>query len=76
MIIFSVLINYAELEIYGVLTRALDNSRAGDTLSSKPKYTLEAGLVNTIKWHKSHKKIKSSIPNYFLSIDSMLDLPH
>jgi UDP-glucose 4-epimerase len=40
----------------GVLSRALDNSRAGDMLGWKPRYTLEEGLMNTIKWYKSHKK--------------------
>lgn len=42
----------------GVLSRALDNSRAYDKLGWKPRYTLEEGLENTISWYKSHQKNK------------------
>lgn len=40
----------------GVLSRALDNSRAKDKLGWRPRYTLDEGLKKTIEWYKNHKK--------------------
>jgi UDP-glucose 4-epimerase len=40
----------------GVLSRALDNSRANATLGWKPRYSLEEGLIKTINWYKSRQE--------------------
>ena len=41
----------------GVLSRALNNSRANEVLGWTPKFTLEDGLKKTIDWFvKTHKK--------------------
>jgi nucleoside-diphosphate-sugar epimerase len=42
----------------GVLSRALDNSRANGQLGWKPRYTLEEGLTKTIQWYKSRQEIE------------------
>ena len=42
--------SYEKDKPVGVLSRALDNSRAEDLLGWKPKYTLKEGLAKTITW--------------------------
>lgn len=42
----------------GVLSRALDNSRAREKLGWKPRFSLEDGLQKTIKWYKSYRKVE------------------
>jgi UDP-glucose 4-epimerase len=37
----------------GVLSRALDNSRARELLGWEPRYSLEDGLLRTIEWYAS-----------------------
>lgn len=40
----------------GALSRALDNSKAKQHLGWEPRFTLEDGLIQTIKWYqRSHK---------------------
>ena len=49
----------------GVLSRALDNSKAKQLLGWEPKFTLKEGLTKTIEWyvntHKSAGKIKDDL---------------
>ena len=49
----------------GVLSRALDNSKAKQLLGWEPKFTLKDGLTKTIEWylntHKTTGKIKDDI---------------
>jgi nucleoside-diphosphate-sugar epimerase len=40
----------------GVLSRALDNSKANEKLGWRPRYSLEEGLEKTIKWYMNHRK--------------------
>jgi len=41
----------------GALSRALDNTRAQEMMSWKPRFSLEEGLKHTIDWYaKSHKR--------------------
>ena len=49
----------------GVLSRALDNSKAKQLLGWEPKFTLKDGLAKTVEWyvntHKSAGKIKDDL---------------
>jgi len=49
----------------GVLSRALDNSKAKQLLGWEPKFTLKDGLTKTIEWylntHKTTGKIKDDL---------------
>jgi len=40
----------------GVLSRALDNSKANQILGWTPKYSLEQGLTETIEWYKGRQE--------------------
>jgi nucleoside-diphosphate-sugar epimerase len=50
----------------GVLSRALNNSRAMEVLGWKPRFTLEDGLQKTIKWYKSRHKTDKKIDTKLL----------
>ena len=50
----------------GVLSRALDNSRAKELLGWEPKYSLKEGLVKTIEWYIDTHKATGKIDNDIL----------
>jgi nucleoside-diphosphate-sugar epimerase len=45
----------------GVLSRALDNSRAREMIGWQPRFTLEEGLQRTIEWYLSAHKIQGKV---------------
>ena len=58
--------SYEKDKPVGVLSRALDNSRAEDLLGWKPKYTLKEGLAKTIEWYISTHKTTGNVENNLL----------
>jgi UDP-glucose 4-epimerase len=54
-------IEYDSSKPVGALSRALENSRAKELLGWEPKFTLEAGLTNTINWYKDSHGISGVI---------------
>lgn len=45
----------------GVLSRALDNSRAKDLIGWQPRFTLEEGLRRTISWYLKNHKLQGKV---------------
>ena len=58
--------SYEKDKPVGVLSRALDNSRAEDLLGWKPKYSLKEGLAKTIEWYISSHKATGNVENNLL----------